>query len=531
MLFRSPDIISQAHKNNIKIHAWFIVSGDRHYVETHPGSEVVRIQRPDSGKFPVPVIEKGHVNLAYPEYKNYFFTNVKKALEYGFDGIMLDKIRYTSLVYTWDEIHTSKALRAGVNMNKVMDCALKTLYGSEDDKELFVVKYRDGDKDIRKWIDIKKADIEDYVKESKKLADEKHIQLSTSFMPEGSYDDDFADVYYAQNYKDLSRYLDFIVIMAYAKDFNQPASWLKLVTANAKFSSSCKIWPAVQGFNKVDSLMVYEQVKDARIAGADAVAVFQYDGMTPSMWSAFTKGADEDIKHETKNQISGIVYAGGGTIRNCVSKSCSALLKADNFIPFVFKAPQMNVYNNLKEKGFVIIPGGGGSEEAEGLFPEGLANIEKFVRKGGGYIGICAGSYLPGKGYYNNHTKDLQIVNAEPLDVDHWNRGSGKVDIEIKAKDHPVFKGIDSSAIQMQYYSGPVLVPSNLDLPPYKELAIYKSDMHENGAQKGSMLNKTAILESDYKKGKVILFGPHPELTPGLEKLLINAANYVSGNK
>jgi uncharacterized lipoprotein YddW (UPF0748 family) len=233
------DIITKSHKNNIKVHAWFIISGDKNYIRLHPGSEVVKIPKIDSAKYPMPVIDKGHINLAYPPYKPYIFSLINKALEYPFDGLMLDKIRYTNLAYSWDEIHLSKALRQGVDINKVMDCAIKTCYGSKDDKDLFFSKYREGDKDIRKWIEIKKFDIEDYVKEARKITSEKNIVLSASFMPEGAYNTEFQDVHYAQNYNELSKYLDYIVIMAYARDFNEPAAWLKMVAASSR-SRPCR---------------------------------------------------------------------------------------------------------------------------------------------------------------------------------------------------------------------------------------------------------------------------------------------------
>jgi glutamine amidotransferase-like uncharacterized protein/uncharacterized lipoprotein YddW (UPF0748 family) len=523
-------IIEQSHKNNIRIHAWFIISGDRRYVENHPGSEVTRIPKPDTCKYPYPVIDKGHVNLAYPPYKEYIFAQINKALEYPFDGLMLDKIRYTSLAYTWDQIHLSKALRAGVNIDKVIDCAVKTLYGKDDDKEEFFYKYRDGDKDLREWIKIKKADIEDYVKEARGITKEKNILLSASFMPEGAYDEDFADVHYAQNFSELSPYLDYIVIMSYAKSFSKPASWVKAVAANAIDRSSCKIWTAIQGYDSVSSEMVYEQTVNAMIANSDGVAVFRLGEMNPSMWSEFRKGMDINVDAMKNAQIKGIVYSGCGTIRNCWLKTADAFYQSDDVLPFMMKENELkkyDIYNGMK---FILIPGGGGSAEAEALDTTGLKNIEKFVSNGGGYIGICAGAYLPVKGYNGNLTEKLQIVNASPLDVDHWNRGSGPVKLEIKKK-HPIFAGLQEKEFELNYFSGPVLEPSNLDMPAYKELAVFKTDYHENGAAPGAMLNKTAILEAKYHKGRIILFSPHPELTPGKEKMLINAAEYVSQEK
>jgi len=520
--------IQRAREENIKVHAWFIVSGDRHFTENNPGAEAVHPQKSDKCAPPYPVIDKAHVNLSFPTYKDYFFTLVKKALELPFDGLMLDKIRYTHLVYTWDNIHLSKALRAGVDMNKVYDHALRTIYGNDDDKELFVYDYRDGDQDIASWIRLKKEDIEQYVKDGAKIAREKDIEFSAAFMPEGAYDVNFSDVYYGQNYKELSPYFDFIVIMAYAKDFRQPPAWVKMVVENAKLRSSCEIWAAVQGYGDVEDKLVFDQIKSARLADADGIAVFRYGAMNQQMWQSFAKGISVKLNKERKKQIKGIIFSGKGTIRNCWLKSAEALLLSDRIIPLLLNEDYLKDYSNFENKEFILIPGGGGSAEAEALAGNGLSNIEKFVSFGGGYIGICAGAYLPVQGYFGNLTEKLQIVNAAVLDIEHWNRGSGPAEIEVAVR-HPIFKGIKAKTFTLNYFSGPVLIPANLDLPAYKELAVFRTDYHENGAQPGDMLGKTAILESRYEQGKIILFSPHPELTPGYEEMLVKTVIYVTG--
>ncbi len=520
-------IINLAHLSNIKVHAWFIISGDKHFVENNPGIEVVRLPNLNIEKHPYPLTNKGHINLANSEYQKYIFGLIDKALQYPFDGLMLDKIRYTSLVYSWDEIHISKAIRDGVDINKVIECAINTTYGDESSKEDFLLKYRDYDKDIRKWVEIKKADVEEYVKEANRIARDKKIILSASFMPEGTYDEDFSDVYYAQNFADLSKYFDFIAVMAYPKSFSQSANWLKMVIANAKEKSTCKIWSAIQCYDSVSSDLVYDQVKNSRIVNADGIAIFRLGEMTDELWNAYHQADELDIQKQA-SQISGIIYSGKGSIRNCWSKSSEALLLDDNIIPFVFKEDALKKYESFINKDFIVMPGGGGSSEAEALDTIGLKNIEKFVSEGGGYIGICAGSYLPVKGYGNNLTNDLQIVNAEINDVQHWDRGNGEVEIK-KVKDHPVFNGIKEDTFKMNYFNGPILVPSDLQLPPYKELAIFQTDFHENGARPGDMQGSTAILETNYNSGKIILFSPHPELTAGKERMLINAAKYVTG--
>ncbi len=524
--FPLSSFLNELHSQGMKVHAWVFLSADKHFIEIHPGSEAFHLPKPGV-KYPYPVKDRPHINLAFPGYKNYFISNLKRIVSYPFDGIILDKVRYTHLVYSWDSVHISKAVRLGFDLGKIMEEAYKTIYGKEDDRESFIYKYRDGDEDIRGWVSLRKEDVLEYVKEVREIAQEKSLELSAAFMPEGAYDPNFADVYYAQNYRELSPYLDFIVIMAYAKDFKKPPSWVKMVVENAKQRSRAEVWAAIQGYGGVKGEFVAQQVKEARLASPAGVAVFRF-GEMKQLWPWFRKGLEEKIDKLKRKQIRGIIYSGGGTIRNCWLKSADALLKSKIIIPILLSENSLKDFSSFKGKKFILIPGGGGSSEAKALGEKGLSNIEKFVSQGGGYIGICAGAFLPIKGYWGNLTEKLQIVNAEPLDVDHWNRGSGPVELEIK-RNHFIFKDIKGKRFVLNYYSGPVLVPSDLPLPPYKELAVFRTDYHENGAKPGDMLGRTAILEAHYGKGRIILFSPHPELTEGKEKMLARAVLYVSG--
>src|SRR3954467_10807244 len=48
----------------------------------------------------------------------------------------------------------------------------------------------------------------------------------------------------------------------------------------------------------------------------------------------------------------------------------------------------------LKDFDVIVQGGGSGSGQAKALEEKGRENIKQFVKDGGGYIGICAGSYL-----------------------------------------------------------------------------------------------------------------------------------------
>ncbi len=518
--------LNELHRRNIRVHAWFIVSSDGYFLKNHPGAEVFHVKKPNVFDFNYPVIKKPFVNLSSCGYKEYFFNHLKDAIKYEFDGIMLDKIRYTHLAYTFDDYHISKALRSGVDVKKVINSAVKTLYGKEDEKEDFLYSYRDEDKDIFSWVKIRKEEIESFVRETKKICKNKNLTLSASFMPEGAYDEVFGDTYYGQNYKELSKYLDFFVIMAYFKDFSMHPSWISMVTSNAKLRANSKVWTAIQSYGDISGKDIENQVFYSKISKPQGIAIFKYPEIK-KYWINFRKALNSKKKVKI---YKGIIFKGKGTIRNCWKKSFLSLINGNSsksiIIPYIVDEKFFKDYSNLENMDFILIPGGGGSSIAKALRKKGLLNIKKFVKNGGGYIGICAGAFLPLKGYWNNETKYLEIVNGEPFDVDHWNRGSKKVKLRIKRK-HYVFHGLNKQIFELNYYSGPVIVRSNLKLKHYKELAVFEDEVNENGAKPG-MKGKTAILEAKYGKGKIILFSPHPELTDKMGWMLRRAVIYVS---
>lgn len=63
----------------------------------------------------------------------------------------------------------------------------------------------------------------------------------------------------------------------------------------------------------------------------------------------------------------------------------------------------------------MMFPGGGGTTQAKSLQQAGCAQVERFVARGGGYVGTCAGAFLAARGY-NTETAWLEIVNAQIID-------------------------------------------------------------------------------------------------------------------
>jgi glutamine amidotransferase-like uncharacterized protein len=177
----------------------------------------------------------------------------------------------------------------------------------------------------------------------------------------------------------------------------------------------------------------------------------------------------------------------------------------------------------------IIFPGGSATKQAAELGDEGKQAVRRFVRSGGGCMGICAGAFLTAADYGSS----LALINVTPLAgketipgvglVSMAARGSGMVKIELTKAGRNILGDIPGS-IEVRYSGGPILQPAeHVDLPEYSCLARFRSELWEYEFQRGTMIDAPAIVAAQFGKGRVIAFSPHPETTPGLEPFIIRA--------
>ncbi len=169
-------------------------------------------------------------------------------------------------------------------------------------------------------------------------------------------------------------------------------------------------------------------------------------------------------------------------------------------------------------------PGGSGGDQGRNLDEPGREKIRNFVREGGGFVGICAGAYLASAHY----PWSLNILDAKVLDTQHWNRGTGTVDIELTSKGRETLRTTNQK-LPIHYAQGPLLAPANRpEIEDYEEMATFKTEIAKNGAPKGVMIGTTAIARGRFGQGRVVCFSPHPEMTAGLEAFLQDSIDYVN---
>jgi len=175
--------------------------------------------------------------------------------------------------------------------------------------------------------------------------------------------------------------------------------------------------------------------------------------------------------------------------------------------------------SGLKDCGVLIIPGRSAQKISQALGKSGCRNIEHFVSSGGGYIGISAGATLPALGE-NDVFSHIQLVNTKFPENNSkiWFRGMVECLALTKGGTKPVPFLID-------FENGPVFTKAeNPYLPSYVSLAAFKKK-----DAKGKTMQGDAIIATQFGMGRVLLFSPHPERTPGLENLLGQAIRWCAG--
>ncbi len=237
--------------------------------------------------------------------------------------------------------------------------------------------------------------------------------------------------------------------------------------------------------------------------------------------------AEDSLTKEAKTPppVKVAVYTGTGTGRS--KQNLLKVLETFENVTVQETTAENIRAGALSDVDVLIQPGGSGSKQGKNLEETGREAIRKFVRSGGGYIGICAGAYLA----TSHYSWSLNILDAKVVDTRHWARGHGDVKIGVTKDGQRVLKTAESQ-LTILYWQGPLLAPGNRpEIEDYRACALFETEIAKNGAPKGVMKGTTAIARGQFGKGRVICFSPHPERTKGLEHLVKAAVEHVAARR
>lgn len=237
--------------------------------------------------------------------------------------------------------------------------------------------------------------------------------------------------------------------------------------------------------------------------------------LTPSVSPAAAPDAPKTIRVA--------IYAGAGATPTDVPQVQRCLPASQGFDVRKITAEQIRS-GDLKEFDVLIHPGGSGSQQAKALGEKGREVVRRFVADGGGFIGICAGTYLASAEY----PWSLRLLDAHVIDDAHWARGQGDVQLKISSIGRTALSA-DREICTIHFENGPLLGPGGKkDIDDYESLADFETEIAENGASSGVMKGTSAIARGTFGKGRVVCFSPHPEKTRGRESFLEAAARWAA---
>lgn len=182
----------------------------------------------------------------------------------------------------------------------------------------------------------------------------------------------------------------------------------------------------------------------------------------------------------------------------------------------------------------LIFPGGSGSKQANAMQITGCENVTRYVRDGGGFLGICAGAYLCSSHYsWSLHlvntaiftgTRDIPGKGKKSM----WYRGkSEQVSMALTEQGKAIFKSA-ADEVLVRFHNGPIVSPgTDSELPDYETLAYFRSEVVRYEPQKGTMINTPAIVAGEHHAGKVIAISPHPETSPELESIILDSIHWL----
>lgn len=184
----------------------------------------------------------------------------------------------------------------------------------------------------------------------------------------------------------------------------------------------------------------------------------------------------------------------------------------------------------------LVIPGGDTFRIAETFRSEGLQRLGRAIGKGAGYVGICAGAYLPLRSSIHPlcefnllESRIANISSRLPKDIAEAEKYS--IPYGCSYVFHPARGPIEMKGecdLTAPLYGGPALLPSAQERTVlwFSKLTGETEMLVNRELCKGTLIGRGACIEGRYGNGRVLCIAPHlehpdyPEANQFLSELL-----------
>jgi len=213
------DFIPKAHAAGVKVVLIYTVNQDDSYMSTHPGAHIYHSPGPagPGDKTRPYAMTTTYVNLLYPGYKEFVANDIASLVTaYDVDGICLENLRYTHLVYSFDTYSLQRAAALGCDTTHLLSYfspANYATYITANASAAYIDLYATTpDPDVVTWVNMRKGVLSEYITAIRAAIEsiKPGIQLSALYSEEPALNVQGPVVHYGQDYALHSTLLDVI---------------------------------------------------------------------------------------------------------------------------------------------------------------------------------------------------------------------------------------------------------------------------------------------------------------------------------
>jgi len=263
-------MIDEAHRVNIRVHAWFPICFDLARLRQHPEWGMMDSNGTRSEAWVCPATVPWRLEL---------LATLKSLLDsYGVDGVHLDFIRFPNA-----EVCQCPTCRANLSRRAQMNWPLGLELSRKPELRQVFWDYRtELIREVTEMISRRVHEIES------------RLEVSASLKPDGAINFDGVRVY-GQSYERLAPLLDFITPMAYHQLELRPIEWAKAVEISGQWrTGATPIWIGIQAYQEPGrppiDLDEFGSLLESVRKGSAGVALFSYAPL-------FSVATEDDSKY------------------------------------------------------------------------------------------------------------------------------------------------------------------------------------------------------------------------------------------
>ena len=211
-------------------------------------------------------------------------------------------------------------------------------------------------------------------------------------------------------------------------------------------------------------------------------------------------------------------------------------LSSTELIRYVARSPELDLTlvdgedirnGALNGLDLLVVPGGSAWVIIGDMGPEGIANVKDFIRKGGNFIGICAGCVM----LLDDEYRVASGTGMTPYS--RYGAYSGDAMTSMTLTDEGARAlGMEKGTFDVWYSGGPIMFRSHAEVPNAKieTWGLYGSNVTNEGWG-AHMKGNVSCIGGTYGKGRIAATACHPEFRHSADALVKGLFRYATGQE